>query len=567
MTWTLWRTITLELLRLIGLAGAVLVGVIAFAASVKPLAEGTLDAGGAMKFMLLAVPPMMAYAVPFAAAFGATLAFHRMGQDNEVVAALAGGVSHKRLLVPALAVGLGLGAMLLVINESLTPRLLRSMERMVTLDVTEMLIKRIERGESADLGSVTIHADDVVRLDPGAESEAIALFRLVGVVAIEKDENGSVVSDSTARRATIGLYPGSAIGEEDVSLVGVARFEDGRHRRPDGSVFDGDLRTRPFRIEDAFRNDPKFLTRGELNSLRTQPERMTFIKSRHDRLARRMATVEAVQRVRDGLSETGQIVLESPGLTLYVFADKASGVDEIVIASRDKQADRPIVIEAHRRGPDGAVIGVDRLTAETVTMRLVDAATGDEAEVSERLGNESLLWDLQLEDVQIRGSREGGAAVTERAERFFRGLSVRGDSLKAYARMGSLELLAEADARIEAEVPGAGSIKSARDYLAERIDQLNREITSKQHERVAMSISAMVMAVAGAVTALRMRHQLPLVVYLWSFLPALVAFILISTGQQKCHGDSELLGLPILWSGVVGLAAYAATGFTGLTRP
>mgnify|MGYP000423281398 CR=1 FL=1 len=37
--------------------------------------------------MLLAMPPMLQYALPFAACFGATLAYHRFAADNEAVAA------------------------------------------------------------------------------------------------------------------------------------------------------------------------------------------------------------------------------------------------------------------------------------------------------------------------------------------------------------------------------------------------------------------------------------------------------------------------------------------------
>ena len=102
--------------------------------------------------------------------------------------------------------------------------------------------------------------------------------------------------------------------------------------------------------------------------------------------------------------------------------------------------------------------------------------------------------------------------------------------------------------------------------LAKRIIRLNREITSKQHERWAISVAVLVMALAGSATALRLRNQTPLVVYLWSFLPSLLAFIMISSGQQYCHSEDEVVGLALLWSGVGGLGVYGLVSLVSVGR-
>ena len=52
--------------------------------------------------MGLAMVPMLQYVLPFAAGFGATLAYHRQTSENELTAAKASGVSHRALLMPAL---------------------------------------------------------------------------------------------------------------------------------------------------------------------------------------------------------------------------------------------------------------------------------------------------------------------------------------------------------------------------------------------------------------------------------------------------------------------------------
>ncbi|QYU70390.1 hypothetical protein J4558_09855 [Leptolyngbya sp. 15MV] len=59
LPWTIWRYLLAELWRLLLLSTAILVLVISFAATAKPLMDGKLSAWTALKFMLYAVPPML----------------------------------------------------------------------------------------------------------------------------------------------------------------------------------------------------------------------------------------------------------------------------------------------------------------------------------------------------------------------------------------------------------------------------------------------------------------------------------------------------------------------------
>ena len=109
-------------------------------------------------------------ALPFSAGFGAALVYHRMAQDNEVIASHSGGISHRALLVPAAVCALFLGGSLSALNEWVIPRFLHSMERMITLDVAQMMIRQIGRGQSAELGDVMIHADRIDEVPAPADS-------------------------------------------------------------------------------------------------------------------------------------------------------------------------------------------------------------------------------------------------------------------------------------------------------------------------------------------------------------------------------------------------------------
>ena len=93
-----WKLLLSDLWRLLALSASALVVVIAFAAAVRPLATGQLGPLSAVKFMLLAVPPMLQFALPFAAGFAATLAYHRFASENEAIAASAGSERRRSMI-------------------------------------------------------------------------------------------------------------------------------------------------------------------------------------------------------------------------------------------------------------------------------------------------------------------------------------------------------------------------------------------------------------------------------------------------------------------------------------
>ena len=60
----------------------------------------------------------------------------------------------------------------------------------------------------------------------------------------------------------------------------------------------------------------------------------------------------------------------------------------------------------------------------------------------------------------------------------------------------------------------------------------------------------------STIVAIKLANAQPLVVYLWSFFPALVTVISISGGHQMV-AKSGGFGLVVLWGGVVALAVYS----------
>jgi lipopolysaccharide export LptBFGC system permease protein LptF len=130
MPWLLYRYILGELLRVMVLTTAILVTVIAFGAAIKPLTnEDLLSAGQTAKYIVLAIVPMLQFALPFAAGFAATIVLHRLTSDNEITAAAVSGISYPRLLLPIGLLGAMLALVMVFLTQSLIPAAARQPRR------------------------------------------------------------------------------------------------------------------------------------------------------------------------------------------------------------------------------------------------------------------------------------------------------------------------------------------------------------------------------------------------------------------------------------------------------
>jgi lipopolysaccharide export LptBFGC system permease protein LptF len=544
----IWRFIFAELWRLLILSAGVLVTVVAFAATVRPLADGRLGPIDALWFMAMAALPMLQYALPFAASFSATLAYHRMAQDNEIQAAHASGVSHRSLLVPALVSGLLLAVVLSVLSEEVMPRFLRSMDELLTANAARLVVSSIQRGEPIQRERMMIYADQV-RIDkPDPGSTARDKMTLKGIAVVQTDADGKVVSDATARLAQSLLYPGRARGAApapggDASTVMVINAQDFVASDPGGQITfaRGDQQQFKLQLPGGFEDDPKFLTFGELRAARRHPERMNYVDAKRRDLALRIAERQTVELAGRQLLDSHRLVLtDDQGQQIILGAaelrEDAEG--RFVLAP---VGGRPIELRILRNGPDGtrgAGGPSDAFTAGSGWLRTsIDESSRD---VTVTLG--------LLEVAPGRASRTL-AHLTPVAS-------------------PTAELLAATPADLlqrAKTLPGDKPVQAAAGELRTTLRDLDKEITSNQHQRIAMSLACMVMVVGGALTAMRLPTGMPLAVYLWSFFPALGAVIAITTGHRIVLKMNES-GLIMLWAAVVALAAYAVWAFRVVRR-
>lgn len=568
---TLWASIAADLWRLLLLTVAVLVTVIAFAAAIKPLADGKLGPAEAIKFMVLAIPPMLAYALPFSAGFAATLAYHRMAQDNELLAAHSGGVSHRSLLAPALATGLALFLSLAALNEYIIPRFLQSMEKLIAQDLTKLMVSSIQRGHAIEQNGLMVYADDVLVPDAATKAalrdKGIAdAIELRGVVFIDTTDDDRIKNSLITSKAEVYVVSGTETDGRIQRTASIIVSEGwGSKENGDAGWFTR-LPTIAMPIPNAFRDDPKFLTWAELRALRTNPDRMDFVHTRSMDLAYHLARRATIGTIDADLRATGQaklitqadepLVIRAGG----IYWDRATDI-WIIEPNPDTHA---IEIEWWRSDETGVpgAAGITRITPREASLR---------ASIGTQAANRELTINLDLRDARVEdanadvGDDIGGETGSRRAQLSIDGLHMAYDPLTEFTEKSAYELLAIAEPKINREKNPVHILRGPTHELRREIDSLQREITSKQHERWALATACLIMVITGGITAIRLREAQPLFVYLWSFFPALASIITIMSGQQVTHKSGEI-GLLLLWAGVVGLAGYTFLSFLSIRK-
>jgi lipopolysaccharide export LptBFGC system permease protein LptF len=532
---------------------AVVVAAIAFATTVKPLADGSLTFDQALRFLGYAIPPMLAYALPFAAGFSATMTYHRMVSENELTATFASGVSHKQVLFPMLVSGILLAGSLVALNNQVIPRFLQRMEEMVTRDFAKILVNALSQGQSAMIGNTEIHADRVEELAIAKDSPIQQQFLLGGVAMVEAEDDGSIRIDGTAARAWILLLPAWALQPEqrarftdDNSTAIVMKFEDLTINEQGDAVAWEEITSPAIPIPRVFKDDPKFMTATEMKQLEDNPDLMNFVDDWRIALARAIASHQTYRALQNQVSSGQPIVLTSGSQTITILAGALrSAPGQWILDPIASTNAIEIEVTTHQSSSQST----DRLRAQSATIN-PDATASVDPFDSQSAPNR-LAMDLNLSNITIENE-----ITTEIAQTQYTSLHVPSDPLPQLLKNNSAQMLdISTNYRHNTSVQYNGQIAALAAQLEFEINNLAREVLSKTHERYAFAVACLIMVLAGGVTAMRLKHAQPLMIYLWSFFPALLTILFIAGGQQAVH-KSGSSALPLLWSGILLITLY-----------
>lgn len=537
---TLYRYILGEFLRVFCLSTAVLVTVIAFGAAIKPLAhDHLLTAAQAAKYIGLAIVPMLQFALPFAAGFAATTVLHRMSTDNEIQAMSAAGLSYSRIILPIAGLGLALTLVMVLLTQWVIPKFWVLMERTITADLTRMFQASIERGEPFEFGDLQIFADRlVVDRDPH-DTEADTRFMLWRVAAAKLGEDGRPVTEVTAHRAVLDIYRRGGRTYLKLRLNDAVAFnsETGELIR---TVDIGPERA--IVVPSALEDDPRFMTQAELLELREAPDNFGLVIEARLALAHLLSDMVLRHEVDVHLRSHGELEMVELGPARRRCLIRADGLSDAGFFTLD-----------------GRPVEVVRYASDTPALRIRSGRAQLVGAAAAALG--SPAFDVVLSDNEVTDLQAGGLS-NQRAELTLPNLKLSGVSAEDLSQLTSEQLLHRSGTA--GDVPP--EVRRHAHLLERELTVLRREIPARLLERYALSATAFLLMVLGATLGMWFRGSLPLAVYLWSFLPAILSVIMISGGEEIMRGGRMVVGSLVMWGGNAGLAVLLVIAFRQLAR-
>lgn len=539
-----------DLLKNLLLSTSVLVTIISFGAAINPLGDGDLGPLQLVTYITLAMPPMLQFALPFAAAFSATIVYHRMATDNEISACASGGVSYGQMLMPAAMLGVVLTIGLSVLANYVSPGFFAAMDRVTRMDAPDFIRRSVLRGEPIKIDRYLIYAADVADVPPPAGGEVYASLWLDRLVIAAMDPQGRVASDMTASQALFHLSRRRnetivRFTLQDVDTAQLRADAPGMMLATEGAAY-----TESLVIPDSFKNSPKFMDLEQMRAVTASPQEYYKVAELYDQMRTHLAAVRLHSALRRRLGEMGRLDFE-----------------RLVPSRSGEQIRRRYVVEAGRLG--AAADGLHPLEGGDGPVRVTLMEQGravtqyESALAHVRTGidpvDASPLVDLTLSEVTFTDLTRPDARPTQRPALHFPGLRYHAP---AVAEIGGMEPAELAALAVE-EAQRNPDSESARLLAALQMEvrELQDEILSRIHERTALSVSCVVMMLLGSLLAVGMRSALPLTVYFCSFIPAVVGLVLIGAGSDIAADASRGAGLAIMWSGnavmtVAGLVLY-----------
>ncbi|MDY7107480.1 MAG: hypothetical protein SYC29_02480, partial [Planctomycetota bacterium] len=300
-------------------------------------------------------------------------------------------------------------------------------------------------------------------------------------------------------------------------------------------------------IPSVLQDDARRMTRGELLGLRRNPDTYGPVIEAKVALAEALRDLQLWGRIRARLADPGP---EGGRIRLHP----------------DGAAERSFFVHADdlRRGrfraENGRVVEVTEFEGPTPRRRL----RCDDVRLRRHAAGplEAVSFDLVLTDCEVV-DLEGEQTANRRQQIVLENLVIDGVAVDSLAELSSDELFARAAGLDE---DAARYVDDEVRKLHHEIDALLREITGRLLKRYALSATAMLLIVFGATLAMWLRDSLPLVIYLWSFVPAVIDLILISGGEHMLRDGALAGGIAVMWCGNTAVTIFLLLTYRMLSR-
>ena len=520
----LGRYVAGEILKSMLLTTAVLVAVIAFGAAIKPLAQNLIGGGDVLKYVMVASIPMLQYALPFAAGFAATLVVHRMASDNELIAMSLSGLSYQQVMRPVFFIGAALLVFMMLLVNFGVPYFWTRMEAMLARDITRLLANSVERGEAFVLGNTQIFADQVMVIDEPKGTDAESRLVLIGVAALETNNNKQLKAEFTSEYATLDVFRIDGRSILKLALGDSTIFREG----DEALVRVPSAEPRAMDLGSGFTRQPKSFMLNELISTRSANESYPEVAAERARAFDLISETNAWMFVRDAVEKGDPLLFHDSRRNIdyrvqagdFSSMKLMSGV-EVVEIEGGQETRKALGPFAKLRLSENLSESLPRFELIFTPKEVFDLKSPDLP---------ATRWPSTLSRLDLEGYAE--------------------ESNKDLDNAALLAVVAETDLPegafwdgFETKISDAGErIKRAR-------RELRWDIDARIQQRVAQSLMAPLLLLLGAVLAVTMKASAPLSVYLVAFLPAIAAILLISTGEQELRDGPTIIREMVLWSG------------------
>ena len=519
---------TAELLRVLLLTTTVIVVVIAFGAAIKPLADSSLGSGSVVKYVALAMIPMLQFALPFSAGFAATLVLHRFAADNELVAMSTSGMRYRTIFAPVIAVGLALLVGMFILLHTVVPKFWGRMQDMLAKDATSIFLSAVSRGEALEVGQVSIYADtatvDPVPPDNGAEQRLL----LQGVAAIQKNGAGQPVTEFTSEFATVDVHR----GREGV-IMKLAMTNGSGFNAADGTVvFVPTAQPQAVQLGRALEADAKSMTYFELQDVRNDLPNHIEVQSARKAVLLSLMRAQVWQCIARELQTSGKVELVEEGGRRSYRIEGGTLENDIIKPKSPNTTVR--IVELDRARPireavcSQVVMPFD--TEDSSVGRVDLIATAPRAKDLLRSEGLSSRWPARIRSLSAAPCSTSNIAKLEFAE--------------LTPNVGELN---KSDASTPKSIQAAGT--SSLTNLFKTMNKVDVDAFSHLCQRAALAWSAPLIILLGASLAAWKRNSLPLTMYLIAFIPGILNIVMIAGGQQVIRADNVVWGVIVSWSG------------------
>jgi len=549
---TLHRYIGSQLAKVSGLALLAFTLMMTVFAIIEPLRKYGLGADKALGLIGFTLPMMMSLTFPIAALFAATIVYGRFGQDNEMLACRASGISTLSVLTPALALGAVVTIISLMLNSFITPQIARSVETAIKANVRSYAYQmlRSHSGVRWRGKGWIVHADRI-------DEEKDRIEGLVVTRPLNRSKgNGDGGDEVQLVAAPKGLVNFTEEGGETwltffLVDAAVASTEEGQY-----SVVESTVQPPfPIKVPSFVEEDPSWYSWPKLiRTLRNPTESSEvrgILSSIRTRLCYEMLAKEIVSTVSRGGTYM-DLADYSGGTAYYIRAGEAKMAGQGTVQLRSgKQGESliPVEIAVIRQGRPYQII-----TAEAGLVR---------AKPSEVSLNSFVTIELP-EGAEVRNLDQNGDAIQYRQSWSMGQLPIPSHFLDS-ARSIPLDDICR---RTEELTGDQKTIRKITDLKDATIRRLMNKVKTEMHMRAAYSLSCLFMVAMGAALGLLLRGGQVISAFAISVVPASLVIVMMMMGKQMAKNPHVSIswGLAMIWMGVLLLLAADAAIYFYLSR-